>query len=143
MKEQLTQKLHAYLVQNHLDLLIALQEEHRLGHYISGKVDSVRELYQSLQAENRPVYVIEALCLEELTRDLRPSRFNYMKELLEEEFESDYRRMAGSGILTYELINLIGACEPIFEVFAFGEENEDSRELKYAVMGMISEYLER
>jgi len=31
MKEILTQKLHAYLVDNHLDLLIALQEEHRLA----------------------------------------------------------------------------------------------------------------
>jgi hypothetical protein len=143
MKEILIQKLHAYLVQNHLDLLIALQEEHRLGHYISGKVDSVSELCASLQAENRPAYVTEALCLEELTRDLRPSRFNYVSELLEQEFETDYLRMKNSGILTYEVINLIGACEPIFEVFAFGEENEDSRELKYAVMGMIAEYLER
>jgi len=143
MKEILTQKLHAYLVDNHLDLLIALQEEHRLDHYISGKVDSVKDLCESLEGENRPSYVIEALCLEELTRDLRPSRFNYMTELLETEFEADYLRMKNSGILTYELINLIGACEPIFEVFAFGEENEDSRELKYAVMGMISEYLER
>lgn len=143
MKEQLTQKLHAYLVDNHLDLLIALQEEHRLTHYIDGKIDSVRELYRSLQAENRPAYVIDALCLEELTRDLRPSRFNYMRELLEQEFESDYLRMRDSGILTYELINLIGACEPIFEIFSFGEENEDGKELKYAVMGMIAEYLER
>jgi hypothetical protein len=143
MKEQLTRKLHAYLVNYHLDLLIALQEEHRLAHYIDSKVDSVTELLESLQAENRPAYVIDALCLEELTRDLRPSRFNYMTELLEQEFEADYLRMKNSGILTYEVINLIGACEPIFDVFAFGEENEDSRELKYAVMGMINEYLER
>ncbi|MDB4921838.1 MAG: hypothetical protein JWQ54_3821 [Mucilaginibacter sp.] len=136
-------KLHSYLVQNHLDLLISLQEDHRLPHYLEHKVDSVMDLCEALQAENRPPYVIEALCMEELTRDLRPSRFEYMRSLLEEEFEVDYRRMSTSGILTYELINLTGACEPIFEVFGFGEENEDSRELKYAVMGMIAEYLER
>jgi len=143
MKEQLTQKLYSYLLQNQLDLLIALQEDHRLDHYLRTKVDSVSELLEQLQAEKRPAYVTEALCLEELTRDLRPSRFNYMTELLEQEFEAEYQKMRNSGILTYEVINLIGACEPIFEVFAFGEENEDSRELKYAVMGMISEYLER
>jgi hypothetical protein len=143
MKEQLTQKLHAYLVQNHVDLLIALQEDHRLTPYISSKIESVKELYEGLRAENRPPYVIEALCLEELTRDLRPSRFNYMKELLVQEFEQDYLRMRHSGILTYEVINLIGACEPIFEAFGFSEDNEDGRQLKYAVMGMISEYLER
>ncbi len=142
MKEQLIKKLHGYLVQNHLDLLIALQEEHRLTHYLEHKVGSVKELYEGLEAEKRPVYVIEALCMEELTRDLRPSRFEYVRELLEDEFEADALRMAGNGILTYEVINLIGACEPIFQVFGFGEENEDSKELKYAFMGMIAEYLE-
>jgi len=143
MKEQLMTKLHSYLLQNQLDLLIALQEEHRLDHYLRSKVDSAGDLLEQCRSEKRPDYVTEALCLEELTRDLRPSRFNYMQELLEQEFEADYLRMKKSGILTYEVINLIGACEPIFEVFAFGEENEDNRELKYAVMGMIAEYLER
>lgn len=143
MKIQLIRQLHDYLLHNHTDLLIALQEEHRLEHYLKQKVDSITDLLAQLQEEQRPAYVIEALCLEELTRDLRPSRFNYMRELLEEEYEIDYRRMLQNGILTYELINLIGACEPIFEVFAFGEETEDSRQLRHAIMGMISEYLER
>jgi hypothetical protein len=143
MKTQLIKQLHSYLLNNHTDLLIALQEEYRLEHYLKQKVESISELLAQLQEEHRPTYVIEALCLEELTRDLRPSRFNYMRELLETEFEKPYRQMRDSGILTYELINLIGACEPIFEVFAFGEETEDSRQLKHAVMGMIAEYLER
>jgi len=143
MKTQLIKQLHNYLLHNHTDLLIALQEEHRLEHYLKQKVESVSELLTQLQEESRPAYVIEALCLEELTRDLRPSRFNYMRELLETEFEKPYQRMRDSGILTYELINLIGACEPIFEVFAFGEETADSNQLKYAIMGMIAEYLER
>jgi hypothetical protein len=143
MKTQLIKQLHHYLLHNHTDLLIALQEEHRLEHYLKQKVESVADLLAQLQDEHRPPYVIEALCLEDLTRDLRPSRFNYMRELLQTEFEKPYQRMHDSGMLTYELINLIGACEPIFEVFAFGEENEESIELKHAVIGMISEYLER
>jgi hypothetical protein len=143
MKEQLINKLHHFLMDNHLDLLIALQEEHRLTHYLRHKVDSVMELCEELQAENRPEYVIEALCMEELTRDLRPSRFVFIRSVLEEEFESDFERMSASGILTYEIINLIGACEPIFEVFAFGEETEDGRELRTAITGMIAEYLDR
>lgn len=142
MKTILTGKLHSYMVQHHTDLVIALQEDHRLSHYLSSKVDSISGLIEDLQTEGRPAYVIEALCLEELTRDLRPSRFSWMRELLEAEFPEDHRRMERSGILTYELINLTGACEPIFEVFAFGEDTEDSRQLKYAVMGMIAEYLE-
>ncbi|MFD0795463.1 DUF1896 family protein [Mucilaginibacter litoreus] len=143
MKEHLINKLHHFLMDNHLDLLIALQEEHRLTHYLRHKVDSVMEICEELQAENRPEYVIEALCMEELTRDLRPSRYEYIRALLEEEFKSEFERMAASGILTYEIISLIGACEPIFEVFAFGEEGEDGRELRSAITAMITEYFER
>jgi hypothetical protein len=140
MEEQLKEKLNAYLVNNYPDLLISLQEDHRLMPYLIQKVGSVKEMYESLAEENRPPYVIEALCLEELTRDLRPSRFNYLKELLEEEFKTDYQRMKESGILTYEIINLIGACEPIFEVFGFSEDEDNNRQLRHAVVDMISEY---
>src|ERR1700754_4964190 len=98
MKTLLIGKLHSFLLQHHTDLLIALQEDHRLSHYLSTKVDSISGLIEQLQLENRPAYVIEALCLEELTRDLRPSRFNYMRELLEAEFEQDFQRMNQSGI---------------------------------------------
>lgn len=143
MKEQLIKQLYSYLLENHTDLLIALQEDHRLEHYLGSKAASVMDLALQLREERRPAYVIEALCLEELTRDLRPSRYGYMRELLETEFEPAYRRFHDSGILTYELINLCGACEPIFEVFGFGEEYEESKGLKHAVMGMIAEYLER
>ncbi|TWR26820.1 hypothetical protein FPZ42_07215 [Mucilaginibacter achroorhodeus] len=142
MKTLLIGKLHSYMVQHHTDLLIALQEDHRLSHYLGSKVDSISGLIQQLQQENRPGYVIEALCLEELTRDLRPSRFSWMRELLEDEFPQVHRQMQRSGILTYELINMSGACEPIFEVFGFGEEHEDLPALRAAITGMIAEYLE-
>lgn len=143
MKTTLIRQLHSYMLQHHTDLLIALQEDHRLDHYLESKVDSLSELISQLEQENRPAYVIEALCLEELTRDLRPSRFSWMRDLLEAEFPEAYTAMEHNGILTYELINLTGACEPIFEVFGFGEEHEDSPQLRYAVTGMIAEYLDR
>jgi hypothetical protein len=143
MKEQLTNKLHSYLVHNHLDLLISLQEDHRLTHYLEDKVDSIRDLCEELQAQNRPASVIEALCMEELTKDLRPSRFKYMRALLQDEFEADYRRISAGGMLSYEVISLTGACEPIFEVFAFGEEHEDSKALRSAIINMVTEYLAR
>jgi hypothetical protein len=141
MKIQLIKQLHNYLLHNHTDLLIGLQEEHRLDHYLKQKVNSIADLLAQLQEEKRPDYVIEALCLEELTRDLRPSRFNFMREVLEAEFEPDYRRMLAGGILTYELINLIGACEPIFEVFFFGEEAKESKGLRLAIIDMVTQYL--
>jgi hypothetical protein len=141
MKELLTRRLHSYLLENHMDLLISLQEDHRLMDYLNRKVSSVKDYWSALEAENRPEYVIEALCMEELTGDLRPSRFEFVRNLLEEEFEADYRRMLGCGILSYEIINLTGACEPIFGIYGLTDDAEDRKELRYAVLGMIAEYI--
>ncbi|MDT3402315.1 DUF1896 family protein [Mucilaginibacter terrae] len=141
MKEQLTKRLHSYLLENHMDLLISLQEDHRLKEYLNRKVSSVKAYWEDLLAEKRPEYVIEALCMEELTSDLRPSRFEFVRNLLEEEFEEDYRRMLGCGILSYEVINLIGACEPIFNIYGLTDDSDDRSDLRHAVIGMIAEYV--
>lgn len=143
LKRRLTCQLRQYLLENHLELAIALEEEHRLAHYLEGKVKSIDELIGGLLPQNRPAYVVEALCLEELTRDLRPSRFRYVRALVEKIYPADYRRMKKSGVLAYEVIGLTGACEPIFEVFGFATVSEDSRGLHRAVLGMAAEYLEK
>lgn len=82
LERRLACRLQSYLLENHFELAIALQEDHRLRHYLESKAHSVRELIMGLLLQNRPAYVIEALCLEELTRDLRPSRFQYVRALL-------------------------------------------------------------
>lgn len=143
MKELLIRRLHSYLLEHHMDLLISLQEDHRLKEYLHRKVASVKDYWETLQAERRPDYVIEALCMEELTGDLRPSRFEYVRNLLEEEFGADYRRMLSCGILSYEVINLAGACEPIFEIYGLSGDSDERRDLHRAVTGMIAEYVSK
>jgi hypothetical protein len=143
LERRLTGLLQQFLLENHLELAIALQEDHRFSHFLESKVRSARELICGLLPQNRPAYVIEALCLEEMTSDLRPSCFRYVSALLESVFLEDFKRMKKTGVLTYEIIGLIGACEPIFEVFGFGTEGEDAPGLRLAITGMAAEYLER
>ena len=100
-------------------------------------VDSVLKKY-----EGQPDYVIEEACMNVLTQDLRPSKFNYIKSILEEEFDNKYLQFHASGTLQFEVINMINQCQKIFDTIGFTEENEDSRELRYAITGTISEYLE-
>jgi hypothetical protein len=68
-------------------------------------------------------------------------RYDYLHEVFEEEFEDTYLTFHVSGILVYELLNLLAACSHWFEEFGF-PESEDSRLLRYAVTGAIAEYLE-
>lgn len=142
MKDLLCKKLIEYLWENNPDILFSLQEEGRLLSYLEGKLVAVGELIENLIREQKPAYLIEGICLDTLTEDLRPSKFHYIKETLEEEFEDHYQKLLHSGLLTYETINLISICNPLFEAFSFSEENED-KHLRYTVIGAIKEYFEK
>jgi len=138
----LIEKLRGYIINNNPDVLLELQTDSLLTQYLEQKVYALQPLITALLAENKPAYIIEELCLNELTKDLRPSKFNYIRNQLEEEFEEDYLRMQESGTLTYEIVNLIDVCKPVFEIVGFNEGKEDDRELRYAIIGSIKEYLE-
>ncbi|MGI8636108.1 MAG: hypothetical protein ACR2KZ_11970, partial [Segetibacter sp.] len=98
MQQILIDKLHQYITQNNPDLLIALQQESKVSSFLKAKVESVSPLVDELLADNTPAYIIEERCIDYLTEDLRPSKFNYLTSILEEEFETDYKRLKENGI---------------------------------------------
>ncbi len=142
MQTILIEKLRSYIIQNNLDLLLKLQQDFSVTRYLEDKVALVMPLVDQWIAEGKPQYVVEELSMNELTRELRPSKFNYIKEILEEDFLQIYKDFRDKGVLTYEISNMIEACNPVFEKMGFTEDNEDDRALRYAVMGKIQEYLE-
>ncbi len=142
MQKILIVKLHQYILQNNLDLLITLQEEGNVESYLKEKMLSIDTLLNQLMNEDAPDYLIEESCMDALTRDLRPSKYNYLTSVLEEEFESEYSQFKENGTLPYEIINLIASCNPVFETIGFTEDKENDRYLRYAITGAIQEYFE-
>ncbi len=143
MQEVIINKLHQYLKENNPDLLLALEEKNDTSKYLADKVRTVDDLIIQLQEANTPEYIIHELCMEELTKAYRPSRYNYIVNILEEDFEFAYQQWQKSGILLHEVINLINYCIPVFDSLGFTEENEDNRQLRYAIAGTIDKYLSK
>ena len=142
MQELLKEKLWTFIVHNNPDLILNLQQDFSLTDYLEQKVFNIQPLISQLLAANKPGYIIEELCLAELTKDLRPSKFNYIRGVLEEEFELDFLRIKESGLLTYEIMNLISESETVFETLGFTQDNEQDRMLRYAIAGTIRQYME-
>jgi hypothetical protein len=142
MKEILIGKLLEYIRDNNPDILFALEAEDKLRSWLYDKVYSAESLIQQLRNNNQPDYIIEETCLDEITRDLRPSRYNYVLNILEKEFERDYQQLFQSGLLQHEVINMISYCNSTFDDLRFAEENEDNQFIRYAITGAVSEYLE-
>lgn len=142
MKEILIGKLLEYIRENNPDVLFALEAEDKLRLWLYSKAETVESLWQQMEAEKQPAYIIEETCLNELTRELRPSRYNYIINLLEQESENDYTILVKSGLLQHEIVNMIGYCDSVFNDLKFSEDNEDNQFIRYAICGAISEYLD-
>ena len=140
MKKILLNKLHQYIRENNPDILLQLDENYKVNEYLADKISTVSALINQMDTE--PAYIIEDACMDVLTQDLRPSKFNYISNLLDEEFESVYNQLQESGILKFEVINLINQCQSVFDDLNFSEENEDNQFLRYAIIGTIREYFE-
>lgn len=141
MQSMLMEKLWTYIVHNNPDLMLNLQESCSVTRYLQEKISAVMPMAEQLLSENKPVYVIEELCLSAMTEELKPSRYHYIRLVIEEEFNADYERMKENGTLTYEVVNLIETCKGIFSDFEFNSENEANRHLRYAIIGQVHDYL--
>lgn len=142
MEEVLVSKLLEYVRDNNPDLLFELEAEDKLRVWLYEKAESVKPLFEQLNKVKQPEYIIIERCVAEATIDLRPSRYNYILNLLEQEFEANYTSLVGSGLLQHEIINMVSYCKTVFDDLKFSEENEDNRFIEYAIAGMINEYLQ-
>ncbi|PXY40569.1 hypothetical protein DMB65_11695 [Flavobacterium cheongpyeongense] len=141
MEDLLKEKLWFYIIHNNPDLMFTLQEDYSVLDYLNEKISSVKPILDDMLSDDTPQYIIEEICLNVLTEDLKPSRFLYIRSLLSDEFEKTYAAFQESGILTYEVINLIESCRPIFETIGFTKENEEDPNLRNALIGQIADYL--
>lgn len=141
MEDILKEKLWFYIIHNNPDLMFTLQEEYNVVGYLNEKVNGVKSILEDMLSEGTPQYIIEEICLNVLIEDLKPSRFIYIRSLLAEEFEKTYTTFRESGILTYEVINLMESCKEVFETIGFTNENEEDPTLWNALIGQIADYL--
>ena len=142
MQEVLISKLLEYIRDNNPDILFVLEAEDKLRLWLYSKAESVESLWPQMEADKQPAYIIEEACLKELTRELRPSRYNYIINLLEQEFEQEYKVLQHLGLLQHEAVNMISYCDSVFNDLKFSEDNEDNRFIRYAICGAMSEYLD-
>jgi len=140
MREVLIQKLLLYMQENNPELLIQLEEESRVKDYLLKKVGMVDSLINE-QDDDQPAYILETACMDILTLDLKPSRYQYISKVLEEEFEDYYEKLELAGLIKFEAINLLDSCKQVFDDFGFNTQSEDNWLLRYLIIGSISEYL--
>jgi hypothetical protein len=142
IQQQLKQKLWAHTLVINPELLLELEQNEILDKYLDEKIKDVLPLLDRLFNEQKPEYIIEELCLKELTADIRPSCFQYNLNVLEREFPKTYKTWEQNGILTYEIINFHRYCRRQYGQNPFIVENADNDQTYSVVTGQLQQYLE-
>ena len=99
------------------ELYTSLQDEGGLENYLSGFADSAA-----------------------LAGSLESSRYDFLEQILEEDFGKAWLRFHQAGILHYELLNLCEACGPTLREMNWARD-EDDRLLRYLIVAEIGDYL--
>ncbi|HWV72862.1 MAG TPA: hypothetical protein VN040_14135 [Pseudosphingobacterium sp.] len=141
MHTRLKERLWAYIVQNNPDLMFNLQEEYAVIHYLEEKVSKVMPMALRLIGEGREGHAIEELCVNEMTKELRPSRYNYICNLLEQQYRYVYYSHRESGNLTYLAVSLVEHCRDTFNELGFSEKNQKEQSIHAAILEKVGEYL--
>lgn len=141
MRRILIEKLNRFLVENHPDLVISLQADGRVTQYLQDRLDILDDLPEVLLEKGQPLYVAEEVCMEILTRDLQASKYHFICAQLSNSFETVYEDWSESGILVFEVINLIQYCDPVFLQFGFSEESMDDPKISAAAVDVIDKYV--
>lgn len=118
-----------------------LQEGYSVSTYLEDKISKVMPYVLKQIEEGKEGYAIDELALLEMTKDLRPSKFNYIKDVIEHDFVDQFHKFREAGVLTYECINMIEACNDLFTNFDFREGNTVDNRLRHAIIARLHDYL--
>ena len=135
MQDLLHIKLQTYLAVHYPDMLLALREEGKEEVFIHEKVEGISVEMEAMMDAGTPAYMVETYCMDVLIGSLGPSKYDYIYNILEDEFEERLATFEKLGITLYEIINIIIDCGELLDSF-----DEDDRLLKYNVVGLIAEY---
>ncbi len=137
MYQQLKEKLWSFIVHNNPDLMFNLQDEYKVTEYLEAKVSAVMPKVMKHLEEGKEGYAILELCMNEITADLKPSRFHYIAAIIKDEFPGDYVRLREAGQLSYQTVLLVDSCKATFDAFNFCEENKTDPVLKELLQAEI------
>lgn len=142
MQARLIQRYHEYIRENHPDILLELEQQVTVTAYLDAKIRMVTPLLKALQEAKVAAHEIEFECMNALVLALGPSRYNYVLTVLEQEFEETYTRMDETGIIVYEVINMMAVCEAAFDTIGLDGDDDGGRQLYYLITAAIDDYLQ-
>jgi len=137
---ELKGKLWAFIIENNPELMFELNESGTAADYIDANLNKVLPLTEELLALGKSLEEVEQSCLNAMTLKLKPSKFLYIRSIIEEDFPDEFKRLVEDGIMTYTVIGMIAALKDVFMAFGFTSETVDTLHLRHAVIAQLHNF---
>jgi hypothetical protein len=140
MKNQLKEQLQLYIAENYPEKVHQLNPDVPFSTYMEDRVNLIEPLMDELISQGKNHEEILDICMDEIISVMPPSKYNYLLEVMEEEFPAEYDTFKSLGVLQYTVINIMQQCEDAFEAFDFSHDTIDDRFMRYMVIAEIHDY---
>lgn len=130
IRDRLTGLFRNYIAENNPDLIVRIEGNESMKRYISDKVSTAMVLAKRLKEQGSSEDEILDTCLESMVTDLKPSKFRFVKDLIERKFKKKDDQLTEAGVLTYEIINIIENHDHLFEKHGFNDREGDNIQLE-------------
>lgn len=141
MKEKIKESLLGFLQENYPEIVLLFSERGTLSQYLDDRVNLIEPLIDELIQQGDHQQQIIDLSIAELTASFGPSKFNYLKQVMSEEFPQEYEQFEQVGVLRSELTNMIVVCGNAFDAFEFSEQTLDDHFMRHMVIAEMHDYL--
>lgn len=141
MKNLLKEKLRKFIEEDHPEMVHQFSPDAPFSTYLDDQVALIEPLLDELQAAGQPDYILEQICFSEMVKDFLPSKYHYIKAVMEEEFPEEFNQLSELGVLKFSILNIIERAQEVFETFEFSQQNQDNRFLRYAMIVEIHDYI--
>ncbi|CAL1519140.1 hypothetical protein [Chitinophaga sp. MM2321] len=141
MKTKFKKRLQEFLQENHPELMLLFAERGTLPQYLEDRVSLISPLMDELMEQGEDEAQIVALCIAEIAKPLGPSKYQYLKAVLQEEFPKEFQQYEDAGVLKFELTKMILVCLPAFEAFDFSLEKLDDHFMRHMIIAELHDYL--
>ncbi|RWU08139.1 hypothetical protein [Pedobacter chitinilyticus] len=137
MKELLKERLHHYIVVNNPELLVRTGG-FSIPQYINDKVELAMEQLEKHHIARMTNDEMIERYMALMTAELLPSKFNYLKAVIEQEYPREFTALREQGVLTSKVIGIMERCADAFEGFGFSTEAEvDNTKLRHAIIAIV------
>lgn len=139
MESVLIAEMVRVVVFQYPEIISSFPDNERFDAYLLEQLQILRPIFEEYCQTGIAKTEAMELTMKHWAQILGPSKYNFIEDILEAEFEDAYNDYEQMGLLQLEVMNLADVCSTEFERFGF-DADDGNRLLYYGIVSRMEEH---